>query len=102
MQSMGVSSRRKQDWSISDQVADGKLKEGRRKIGKHAKEKGPDVWFDDVPLDCVNGELVARAPKKESASSLITGLDKRYIAHTQHTHTHTHTHTHACMTQDIM
>ena len=37
-----------------------------------------EVWFDDIPLECVDGDLVPKPPEDETRSvSLVTGNDKR-------------------------
>lgn len=82
IQSLGVSSRRKQDQSVNEELkntSDRKLKR-RRQTGeskKRTKEEGPDIWFDDVPLECVNRELVGCSKSDCVSASLITGLEKR-------------------------
>lgn len=45
-----------------------------------ASVKTPDIWFDDVPMEVINGEYTTKLPKNEIASaSLITGQNKRCI-----------------------
>lgn len=83
IQSLGVSSTRKQDQLVNDQrqgTSDRKWKRKRkRQTDKCTKDKVEDIWFDDVPLECVNGELVASSKKGCVSTSLITGPEKRYI-----------------------
>lgn len=75
-------------------TSDRKWKRKRRQTEKCAKEKGQDIWFDDVPLECVDGELVASSKKGCVSTSLITGPEKRYMEWwNTDTHIHTHRHT---------
>ena len=85
IQSLGVSSRRKDQLASQTKTSSGqKLRRLRRETGKgekRARDQGSDdVWFDDIPLNFKNGEPVPMTSKKKPVStSLTTGSDKRYI-----------------------
>ena len=81
-QTLGVPPGRKREQSSSHHNKAGDWKEKRGKSGRQAGEetageKELDIWFDDVPLERVNGEPVPKVIKRDS--SLITGLDKRCL-----------------------
>ena len=56
---------------------------GNGRKGAEGKSRGgggaeKEVWFDDIPLECVDGDLVPKPPEHETRSvSLVAGNDKR-------------------------
>ncbi|CAI8033052.1 RNA exonuclease 4 [Geodia barretti] len=79
--SLGISCERKQSMKSSSGGNGRKGAEGKSGGGGGAEK---EVWFDDIPLECVDGDLVPKPPEHETRSvSLVAGNDKsagRYVA----------------------
>ena len=54
-----------------------KLMGKRLEEDKKTSKKKPDIWFDDVPMECLNGGCTTEPSRGETSTPLITGQDKR-------------------------
>ena len=81
-QSLGISCERKQNLTGS---GGGNSRqrgaEGEKRAGGERRVDKKDIWFDDIPLECVDGDLVPKPKKSETGSlPLVTGSDTRCLS----------------------
>lgn len=80
-QSLGISCERKQIQTGSGgDNSRQRGAEGEKRAGGERGVDKKDIWFDDIPLECVDGDLVPKPKKSETHSlPLVTGSDTRYL-----------------------
>ena len=82
-QSLGISCERKQSQTGSgDDNSRQRGAEGEKRAGgERGVDKKKDIWFDDIPLECVDGDLVPKPKTSETHSlPLVTGSNTRYLS----------------------
>ena len=65
--------------SYGDPFSRGKAKTMKSSASTSRKRERIQIWFDDVPLEMVEGEPVPKRSKTAPSARLVTGNDKTYI-----------------------